>query len=146
MPTLNAVPIRAPYVDWILDGHKVWEIRSRATKIRGLVGLIKSKSLTVVGICRIVDVISPLTLKAIRENAQTKMHEAPGDCRDCEGAYAWVLEDVRRLDTPVPYHHPSGAVIWVKLDEKTAARVAKAPSTPAVPGAPREQRRTKRGA
>ena len=109
-------------------------------------GLIKSKSLTVVGTCRIVDVIGPLTLKDIRENAQAKMHEAPGDCRDCEGQYAWVLEDVRRLDTPVPYNHPSGAVTWVKLDEKTAARVAKAPSTSAAAGPPREQRRAKRGA
>src|SRR5690349_14900149 len=79
VPTLNAVPIRAPYVDWILDGDKVWEIRSRATKIRGLVGLIKSKSLTVVGTCRIVDVIGPLTLKDIRENAQEKMNEPPAD-------------------------------------------------------------------
>jgi hypothetical protein len=143
--TLNAVPIRAPYVDWILDGHKVWESRSRATKIRGLVGLIKSKSLTVVGTCRIVDVIGPLTLKDIRENAQAKINEPPADCRDCEGAYAWVLVDVRRLDTPVPYHHLSGAVTWVNLDETTAARIAKAPGTTAAASTPRGQPRAKQG-
>jgi hypothetical protein len=137
VPTLNAVPIRGPYVDWILDGKKVWEIRSRATKIRGLVGLIKSKSLTVVGTCRIIEVIGPLTRKDIRENAREKMNERPEDCHDCEGAYAWVLEDVRRLDTPVPYNHPSGAVTWVKLDEQTAARIAKAPSTLSTGGTPR---------
>jgi hypothetical protein len=38
MHTLNAVPIRTPFVDWILDGHKTWEIRSRSTNIRGRIG------------------------------------------------------------------------------------------------------------
>jgi len=123
MPTLNAVPIRAPFVDWILEGHKTWEIRSRSTKIRGQIGLIKSKSLTVVGTCEIIDVIGPLTRKLIRENAQSKMNEPPEECSDCVGQYAWVLANVRRLDVPMPYKHPSGAVTWVKLDEATAAKV-----------------------
>jgi hypothetical protein len=30
--------------------------------------------------------------------------------------YAWVLEKPRRLKQPVPYKHPSGAVIWVRLE------------------------------
>jgi hypothetical protein len=30
--------------------------------------------------------------------------------------YAWVLKNPRRLKKTVPYKHPSGAVIWVKLD------------------------------
>ncbi len=123
MVTLNAVPIRTPFVDWILQGKKVWEIRSRATKIRGRVGLIRSKSLTVVGVCDIVDVIGPLTPKLIRENAQSKMNEPPAECRDCVGFYAWVLADVRPFREPVPYKHPSGAVTWVKLEGHTASAV-----------------------
>ena len=131
MPTLNAVPIRAPFVDWILDGKKTWEIRTRATNIRGKVGLIKSKSLTVVGTCEIVDVLGPLTAAMIQKNARSKMNEAPSDCLDCVGQYAWVLGDVRRIVEPVPYLHPSGAVVWVKLDERKAAQVLAAKSTSA---------------
>ncbi|GAF99913.1 unnamed protein product, partial [marine sediment metagenome] len=29
--------------------------------------------------------------------------------------YAWVLEKAKRYDEPIPYTHPLGAVIWVKL-------------------------------
>ena len=123
MPTLNAVPIRAPFVDWILEGKKTWEIRSVATNIRGTVGLIKSKSLTVVGTCEIVDVVGPLTMALIRKNAQSKLNETPRACEDCVGLYAWVLGNVRRLVEPVKYKHPSGAVVWVKLDARKAAEV-----------------------
>lgn len=123
MPTLNAVPILAPFVDWILDGRKAWEIRSRSTNIRGLIGLIKSKTLTVVGTCEILDVVGPLTAAMIKTNARTKMNEAPDECMDCVGQYAWVLGNVRRFVEPVPYKHPSGAVTWVKLDERKAAEV-----------------------
>jgi hypothetical protein len=128
MPTLNAVPILAPFVDWILDGKKIWEIRSRSTNIRGRIGLIKSKTLTVVGTCEIVDVIGPLTTRIIKESSRAKMNAAPKDCSDCVGSYAWVLGDVRRLVRPVPYKHPSGAVTWVKLDEEKAAEVLAAKS------------------
>jgi len=131
MPTLNAVPIRTPFVDWILEGKKTWEIRSRSTNIRGRVGLIRSKSLTVVGTCEIVEVIGPLTEQDIRRNARAKMNMRPGDAYHCEGAFAWVLVDVRRLVSPVPYKHPSGAVTWVKLDGRTASRVLAARSVPA---------------
>lgn len=30
--------------------------------------------------------------------------------------YAWVVENPRRLARPVEYQHPSGAVIWVRLE------------------------------
>ena len=139
MPMLNAVPIRAPFVDWILEGTKTWEIRSRPTKIRGVVGLIKSKSLTVVGTARIVEVIGPLTGTQARLNAD-KMNESPYDAAGAEGAFAWVLEDVRKLTTPVSYRHPSGAVTWVKLDEETAARVLAAPATEVARGVVRTAR------
>ncbi|MGA2723367.1 MAG: hypothetical protein ABSG79_13255 [Bryobacteraceae bacterium] len=32
--------------------------------------------------------------------------------------YAWVVAKPRRLKKPVPYKHPSGAVIWVSLGTK----------------------------
>jgi len=35
----------------------------------------------------------------------------------------WVLANARPLVKPVPYSHPSGAVIWVNLEPETAAKV-----------------------
>jgi hypothetical protein len=29
--------------------------------------------------------------------------------------FGWVLQTAHRLKQPVPYSHPSGAVIWVNL-------------------------------
>jgi hypothetical protein len=37
--------------------------------------------------------------------------------------YAWVLAKPRRLTTPVPYEHPSGAIIWVNFDQSVERRV-----------------------
>lgn len=123
MPTLRAVPIKAPFVDWILAGKKTWEIRSRSTNIRGRIGLIKSRSGTVVGSCEIADVVGPLTTALARKHGRSKMNESAADAEGCEGLYAWVLADVRAFATPVPYKHPYGAITWVTLDEPTAAKV-----------------------
>lgn len=36
--------IKSPWIDYIFDGRKTWEIRGSNTKIRGSVALIKSGS------------------------------------------------------------------------------------------------------
>ena len=94
----------------ILDRRKTWEIRSSATRIRGPIALIESGSGTVVGTCDLVDSVGPLTREQCRENAR----RAGGFTPDA-GSYAWVLQGARRLRTPVPYRHPRGAIIWVRL-------------------------------
>ena len=50
----------------ILAGTKTWEIRGSATKRRGRIALIQSKSGLVVGTCDLVDVVGPLSLKKLR--------------------------------------------------------------------------------
>jgi hypothetical protein len=57
--TMKGLIIRAPYVDWIVDGKKTWEIRGSATKVRGPLALIKGGSGTIVGTCTLSDVIAP---------------------------------------------------------------------------------------
>lgn len=121
METLSAIPIREPWIDMILDGLKTWEIRSKFTKKIGPVALIRSKSGTVVGTAKLSKVIE-ITASLGRANAR-KMGMNPADGADCEGLYAWVLEDVVKFKTPVPYKHPSGAVTWVTLDELTTKKV-----------------------
>ncbi len=34
-----------------------------------------------------------------------------------KNTYTWILTDSNWFETPIPYVHPKGAVIWVKLDK-----------------------------
>ncbi|PYR88791.1 MAG: hypothetical protein DMF84_26740 [Acidobacteria bacterium] len=36
--------------------------------------------------------------------------------------FAWLMKNARRLRTPVPYRHPSGAVRWVKFARRHSVR------------------------
>jgi hypothetical protein len=112
----RALIIRPEPLEKIFRGTKTWEIRSRSTTIRGPIALIASKSGLVVGTCELVDVKGPLRYSEIRDNARTWGGKAEDVLRaDHLQFYAWVLRKARRLRTPVPYRHPAGAIIWVKL-------------------------------
>jgi len=116
---LRALLIRHPWIDLILDGKKCWEIRGSATSIRGTIGLVPSGSGTVVGLCEVVDCVGPLTAEEFRKNAK-RAGMRPSEARlgRYRQTYAWVMAKPRRLSRPVPYRHPPGAVIWVRLDER----------------------------
>ncbi len=117
---MRALVIRHPWVDKILDGEKTWEIRGSRTSIRETIALIPSRSGTVIGMCDLVDCIGPLSTRAFRDNAR-KAGMRPSEARlgYYRNTYAWVMTKPRYLKNPVPYVHPSGAVIWVLLDAKT---------------------------
>lgn len=67
---MRALIIRSPYVEAILDGKKTWEIRGSRTSVRGPVGLIRSRSGKVFGMCDVVDCVGPLTSEQFRKNAR----------------------------------------------------------------------------
>jgi hypothetical protein len=120
--------IREPWVGMILDGQKDWEMRTSATKIRGPIALIAAGSGKIIGTADLCDVQGPFSHAQMAFNQAR--HRIPAEeIGKGEGARwntAWVMKDAQRLDTPVPYEHPSGAVIWVALDDKTQARLARA--------------------
>lgn len=111
--------IRNPWIDLILSGRKTWEMRSKPTSIRGEIALIRAGSGLVCGVATLVDCLPPLSLEELR--ATTSFHAIPDS--ELEEAYKrgwntpWVLQDVKRLDPPVPYEHPSEAVVWVNLSD-----------------------------
>jgi hypothetical protein len=115
---MNGLIIRTPWIEMILDGKKIWEIRGRLTHVRGKIALIRGGSGLIVGTCNLVGVAGPLTLREFQNNASkagftaSQMTSLP-----YEKTYAWVLSNVIKLRRPIPYKHPSGAVIWVKLPE-----------------------------
>ena len=129
--------IRQPWIGKILSGEKDWEMRSSATKLRGPIALIESGSGKIVGVAEITDVEGPMNPAQVAFNQAR--HRIPHEMIE-SGAVAkwntaWVLENVQKLETPVPYKHPSGAVIWVNLDDETqqalASALAAKPAKPA---------------
>lgn len=122
----RALLIRSPHIGKVLAGSKTWEIRSRSTNVRGRIALIQSKSGLILGTCEIVEVIGPLRYSEYRDNARKWGGKASDVGRsDHLRHYAWVLRKAKRFRTPVPYRHPSGAIIWVRLTPKALAARAR---------------------
>ena len=58
---MRGILIKPPWIEKILSGQKTWEIRGSRTKVRGTIGLIKSKSGMVVGVADLVDCVGPIS-------------------------------------------------------------------------------------
>ncbi|MFP3728383.1 ASCH domain-containing protein [Priestia filamentosa] len=112
---IKGLIIKEPWIDMILRGEKVWEIRSSNTKIRGEIALIKSGTGKVYGTVEIVDTIN-LGVEYYKETES--FHRIPGgkECLPYKKTYGWVLKNPHIFDQPIPYKHPQGAVIWVNLN------------------------------
>jgi len=110
--------IRQEPLDKILRGDKTWEMRSRPIKTRGSIALIQKGSKAIYGVADLLDCKGPLSRHELL--AGEKYHQiTPDRWSDPDVAkydHAWVLGNVRRLSTPVPYVH-SGGVQFVTLDE-----------------------------
>jgi hypothetical protein len=116
---LRALLIRRPWIDLILDGKKTWEIRGSRTSVREAIGLVASGSGTVIGVCELIECVGPLTAEEFHKNAgRAGMRPSEAKLGWYPQTYAWVLAKPRILKRPLPYQHPSGAVIWVRLDDR----------------------------
>jgi hypothetical protein len=126
MEITKALIIADPWIGYILDGAKNWEMRSSSTSHRGWFGLIQKGSGAVHGIARLVDVGSPLSPAEMIGSFER--HRISADMI-LSGEVAkwntpWKLANVQRLAVPVPYRHKSGAVTWVALDQMTSKAIA----------------------
>ncbi len=108
----RALIIDKPWIEYILQRLKPWEMRSGNVKIRGWIGLIEKGSGKIVGVCKIVDCLAPMTLEELEQNFDKHRVDYRNTPEAMKWNTPWVLEDVRRID-PVPYVHKSGAVKWV---------------------------------
>ncbi len=115
---MNGLLIRNPWIDMILQGKKIWEIRGSNTKKRGKIALIASGTGMIVGTCEIVDSIGPLTIIDLKANTNKhRISERNLVKPPYRKTFAWVLNKAKKLENPIPYKHPRGAIIWVKLPE-----------------------------
>ena len=63
---MKALLIKQPWIDLILDGKKMWELRGSNTRIREEIALVESGTGTVVGTCKLTGTVGPLTLAQIK--------------------------------------------------------------------------------
>ncbi len=110
---MKALLIKKPWIDYILDGQKTWEIRGSNTHIRGEIELIQSGSGLVVGKCKLVDCIELSHIGF--QNNESKHCIKDTSFLPYKRTFAWVLVDAERYATPRSYKHPNGAIIWVNL-------------------------------
>ncbi|GLQ79181.1 hypothetical protein GCM10007881_26990 [Mesorhizobium huakuii] len=127
MNVTKGLIIDDPWIGYILDGSKTWEMRSRTWGHRGWIGLIRKGTGAVWAVARLVDVGAPLSEEEMI--ASFDKHRIPPDMIR-SGAVAkwttpWKLADVRKLSSPVPYRHKSGAVTQVDLDAETSDGIAR---------------------
>ena len=107
--------VRAPFAGWIVDGVKTIEYRTRPTHIRGTIGIIQSKSGTVIGTVEIVGC----------------------EWNEMLDHYEWKLTNGERFATPLPYRPKTGAVVWIDAEVP-----GKRPAAPKLSAA--EQRKQKK--
>jgi hypothetical protein len=122
---MHGLIIREPWIGYILDGAKVWEMRTSPPPRHGRIALIRKGTGLVVGTAEIVDSLPPLdaaTLAATRDR-----HCIPAvldyEVIAAGWIYPWVLRDVRRLPQAVPSGQKPGQVIWVPLGADVVAAV-----------------------
>ena len=115
----GALIIDRPWIDFIIDGKKVWEMRSTKFRKKGFIGLIEKGTKTIVGVAHIDGYSSKLSICELSINEGK--HLVPKELYEAEG-YKWnvamYLSQTIKLKHPVPYKHKKGAVKWVKISDQ----------------------------
>ena len=91
---MRCLYVRHPFAGWIVDGIKDIEYRTRATKVRGRVGIIQSRTGTVIG---------DVEITGCTYNEELDLYE-------------WELACPVRYAKPVPFAAKHGAVIFLDVD------------------------------
>lgn len=112
----RALLVRDPWAGLIVDGRKAWELRGSRTSVRGRIAIAKSGSGTLIGSAALVDVIGPIPKVDLPRDFARHLVEPDLAAQVAyEKVFAWVMAESVRFPEPIPYAHPPGAVIWVRL-------------------------------
>lgn len=111
--------IKEPWISLILEGKKVWEIRSSNTNIRGRIGLIASGTGEIKGY---IDLIDSIKLTPQQFDKNQKNHQIPNDRFNSnkmpyKNTHAWILKNPFKLEKGIKFKHKKGCVIWINLEE-----------------------------
>lgn len=112
---MDCLIIKKKFLDKILRGEKTWEIRGSKTTKKGIIGLIESGSGKVIATANLVQCHGPFSVEDLKKHNDKTQIENEFNITYSK-IYAWELSDVKPLNTPQPYKHPQGAIIWVKVE------------------------------
>lgn len=111
--TLDCLIIKKQFLDKIIRGEKIWEIRGSSTTKRGHIGLIESGSGQIVATAELIQSHGPLSSEELLMNKDKTRIENEFNIK-YKKVYAWELTNVKAIE-PISYKHPQGAIIWVKV-------------------------------
>ena len=114
---MKGLVIKSPYIEDILNGAKKYEIRGSNTKIRGKIVLLKSGTGLALGT---VEIVSSKEWNLEDYNSwdyRKDNNKLPADNLPYKKTFAWELQNPIWFSSPKKYTHPSGAIVWVKLDD-----------------------------
>lgn len=109
----RALVIKKFWLDKIMAGKKVWEIRGGRTTYRGWIHLAQSKSGNLRGGAKIVDCFHVKRSEFLKHRGSHCVQKLK-DIK-YKNIWAWVLEGAREYTAPFDYHHTTGAVIFVRV-------------------------------
>lgn len=113
----RALIMHKSWLSLIFDGFKDWEMRSANTNVRGEIGLIEKGSGLVLGKANLVDSFAVPRRDYFKHTNRHRITRRDDIAH--KYSWAWQLANVERFEKPIPYDHPQGAVIWVKLKAKS---------------------------
>ncbi|CAK9068965.1 unnamed protein product [Durusdinium trenchii] len=135
MPPPAALLLHEPWLELILSNKKSWELRGSATSRRGLISLARTGSSKLFGEVELIDCFMVAkrdeqgNLVEVAGNEENFLvhHLSKHQVEDLSAikyqkVFAWVLKDPKRYEKPVPYCHPRGAIIWVRIAEKDQSK------------------------
>lgn len=104
----KALIIDSPWIEKILAGDKIWEMRPTRASHRGPFGLIQKGSGQVIGVATLHSVSGPYNNTELAQH-RTLHHVLPNffEQPDYKWRYAWELSDAIALPSPVSYSHTS---------------------------------------
>jgi hypothetical protein len=112
----RALIIKKEWLDKIFYNDKTIEMRSRPViKIRGIIGLIEAGSGLIMGEADLYYCYGPMSEYKFYKFQDRHQLEDINMLK--KWPFAWCLRDVKKYEKPIPYKHPKGAVVWVKLED-----------------------------
>lgn len=111
---MSALVLKEPWATLVVNGKKTIEIRTMTTnKIGKEIYIAKAGTKTLIGKVTITDCrrLTPEEFQNLAPQHLALHYSFPPGKK----IYGWYLKNAHRFPQPIPYKHPQGAQIWVKI-------------------------------
>jgi hypothetical protein len=97
MRTYKAISLKQPFANWVAEGKKTVETRRWNTKYRGDLVICSSQKPDIAPAGCALCIVELYDTRPM-----TKEDETGACCELYDGAYAWLIRNVRKIDPPIP--------------------------------------------